>query len=147
MIHHPMTSHLLVALQFASIGVGLFPFHTPSGSLVWLWVAALGGALGVYTLMHNRLGNFAVYPEPLEDAHLITSGPYRWVRHPMYSSLVLAMIGFAMFNGGLANQLSLLTLLLAVMGKMHREETYLRTKFSRYEDYARERKRLVPGVF
>lgn len=142
-----LNSHLLVGLQFASIGVGLVPFSAPSGTQLWWIASALGVLVGLYTLLHNRLGNFGVYPEPLGHAELITSGPYRWVRHPMYLSLLLFMLGIAMYNGGLLNQLSLLTLLAAVLGKMQIEEAYLRERFDSYAQYSAVSKRLLPYLY
>ena len=140
-------SHLLVLLQLLSIGMGLVPYAGLQGSAWWLGSAALGVAVGLYTLLHNRVGNFGIYPEPLSRARLVTSGPYRWVRHPMYLSLLLFMLGIAMFNGGLLNELSLITLLLAVLGKMHLEERYLHRHFDAYGDYAGNRKRLIPFLY
>jgi protein-S-isoprenylcysteine O-methyltransferase Ste14 len=141
------SSHLLVLVQLLSIGMGLTPYAGRQGSAWWLGAAALGVAVGLYTLLHNRLGNFDIYPEPLDRARLVTSGPYRWVRHPMYLSLLLFMLGAAMFNGGLLNELSLLTLLLAVLGKMHKEERYLHLHFDDYGDYAGSARRLIPFLY
>lgn len=140
-------SHLLVALQFASITMGLIPYAGQQGSPWWLAASALGTLVGLYTLLHNRPGNFGVYPEPREQAQLVTSGPYRWVRHPMYLSVLLFMLGIAMYNGGLLNQLSLLTLLAAILGKMHREERLLQQRFDGYQDYACHCKRLIPFIY
>lgn len=143
----PTSSHLLVALQFGSIALGLIPFGNPQASSTWLLLAAAGVAVGLYTLLHNRLGNFGVYPEPVDNAQLITSGPYQWVRHPMYLSVLLFMLGLAFFNNGLINQLSLIGLLIALIGKMNKEEAYLREQFSNYGDYCGRSKRLIPYLY
>lgn len=140
-------SHGLVTLQFVSIAIGVFPYSSPQGSFWWLTASSLGVFIGLYTLRHNRLGNFAVYPEPLLHSELITSGPYRWIRHPMYLSLLLFMLGIAMYNGGLFNHLSLLTLCIAIFGKMHKEESYLRSHFDGYDNYRLKNKRLIPFIY
>lgn len=143
----PLSSHFLVGLQFASIAVGLIPFGGQTGSTAWLAISALGIGVGIYTLLHNRLGNFGVYPEPLGHAELVTTGPYQWVRHPMYSSLLLFMLGAAMFNGHLLNQLALIPLTFAILGKMEKEEAYLREHFDGYGEYCCTNKRLVPFIY
>jgi len=143
----PVSSHALVGLQFLAIGMGLLPYAGQQGSTWWLAASAAGIGVGLYTLLHNRLGNFAVYPEPLDRAALVTSGPYRWVRHPMYLAVLLFMLGIAMYNGGLLNQLSLGLLLIAVLGKMRKEERYLHTRFGDYGDYCANCKRLIPFIY
>ena len=86
-------SRLLVGMQFTAIGLGLFPWLGSEAQLIWAVPGVLGVLVGIYTLAHNRLGNFGVFPELVNGARLITSGPYRWVRHPMYLSLLLFMLG------------------------------------------------------
>jgi len=143
----PPSSHALVGLQFLSIGVGVLPYAGQSGAAWWLGISLVGILIGLYTLLHNRIGNFGPYPEPLERASLVVTGPYRWVRHPMYLSVILFMLGIAMYNGGLLNQLALITLLIAIFGKIYREERYLRERFGDYDAYCGNCKRLIPFIF
>lgn len=141
-----LSSHLLVTLQFSAIALGLFPIDS-QGQLAWLSISAAGVLVGIYTLLHNRLGNFGVYPEPLEHAQLVTTGPYAWVRHPMYLSLLLFMAGVVLYHGSLANLLALPLLLVAIIGKMNSEERYLRKHFEGYSDYCRNSNRLIPYIY
>ena len=144
-MHKSLASHLLVSLQFITIGIGLVPWAgSPQGSPAWLWLSVPGSLIAVYTLTHNRLGNFAIYPEPLTQARLVTSGPYRRVRHPMYLALFLLMSGIAAWNGTWYNLASLPVLLIAIFGKMQREERYLRERFA---DYCHRCKRLIPFIY
>lgn len=122
-------------------------FEQPDGQLGWLAISACGLIVGAYTVAHNKLGNFGIYPEPLPNARLITSGPYHWVRHPMYTSLLLLMLGIALYRNSWPNYLGILMLLAALFGKMQREEAYLCTKFEAYADYIKRTHRLFPGVY
>jgi protein-S-isoprenylcysteine O-methyltransferase Ste14 len=143
-----LLSHLLVGLQFTAIAIVAWPFETtPAERLIWLWISAAGLLIGVYTLTHNRLGNFDIYPEPLPDACLVTSGPYRWVRHPMYTSLLLMMIGIALYYHAWPNYLGLALLGLAIYGKIHREERHLHSRFEDYSDYVKRTHRLIPRLY
>jgi len=147
MTHHPLASHFFVLLQFSSIGVGFYPFADTQNPIAWLAITGLGVLVGIYTLMHNKLGNFAIYPEILDNANFIVTGPYQWVRHPMYLSVMLFMLGMVIYNNHWINTLSLITLSLAILGKMHKEELYLQTHFSNYADYMRSHKRLIPLIY
>ena len=144
----PVDSHLLVGLQSSAMVVIVWPFLAqPDDRLQWLAFSALGVIVGLYTLAHNKLGNFGIYPEPIPDACLITTGPYRWVRHPMYTSLLLFMLGIALYRHAWPNYLGLALLSLAILGKIHREETHLHRRFADYAAYVRRTRRLIPRIF
>jgi protein-S-isoprenylcysteine O-methyltransferase Ste14 len=143
-----LLSHLLVALQFTAIVVIAWPFAAqPAGQLPWLAISGLGVLVGVYTLAHNRLGNFGVYPEPVPDACLVTTGPYRWIRHPMYASLLLFMLGIALYRHAWPNYIGMGMLAAAIYGKMHSEEKHLHSKFADYADYVKRTHRLLPKIY
>ena len=56
-------------------------------------------ALAAWTLAHNRPGNFNIRPAPKAQGHLVTTGPYRWIRHPMYTSVLLGAAALAWTSG------------------------------------------------
>ncbi|MCB1724425.1 MAG: isoprenylcysteine carboxylmethyltransferase family protein [Chromatiaceae bacterium] len=141
-------SHVLVALQFSAIVIVAWPFVAQVADRAqWLGLSALGVIVGLYTLAHNKLGNFGIYPEPIPDACLITTGPYRWVRHPMYTSLLLFMLGIALYRDAWPNYIGFGLLCAAVFGKMQREEVHLHAKFADYSDYVQRTHRLLPRIY
>ena len=103
----------------------------------------LGNVLALLVL--NRLGkSFSVMAEARK---LVTQGPYRIVRHPLYLTEGIAIIG--LFLPYLSIQAAVLfSLLVAVqLIRMHYEETVLRATFPEYADYARRTRRVIPGVW
>ena len=141
-------SHLLVGLQFTAIVIIAWRFlPQPDDRLQWLAISALGVIVGLYTLAHNKLGNFGIYPEPIPDACLITTGPYQWIRHPMYTSLLLFMLGIALYRHAWPNYIGMALLTLAIFGKMHREEAHLHSKFADYSAYVKRTHRLIPRIY
>ena len=141
------TSHLLVAGQLGCVALCCYPINWQNvGSPWWLSLCTAGALLGVVVLFFNRPGNFSIYPEIREGASLITVGPYRWVRHPMYTALMLMMIGVAGYNGRAANYTAASVLVVIVVTKALREEILLPQVFPEYPAYALSTKRFIPRV-
>ena len=96
------------------------------------------------------LGRFFTVDVTIEKDHeLVERGPFRVVRHPSYTGVLLAFVGFALT---LRNWAALLVVLVPIFAafirRMNVEEDALsRAIGSRYADYMRRTKRLVPFVY
>jgi len=145
---HAVFSRFLVALQLAGIACCCFPVGLiNSGSAYWLIACLAGAALGILTLCYNKIGNFSVYPEVKKHATLITSGPYRSIRHPMYSSLIIMMVGIAFYNFHWLNAIGVVMVIYAVINKANIEEKLLLMKFDHYINYQQETHRFIPKIY
>jgi protein-S-isoprenylcysteine O-methyltransferase Ste14 len=79
---------------------------------------------------------------------LITTGPYRWVRHPIYSGMGLALVGTALASGTLSGFLGLALILFAFLVRVRQEEALMRETFPvEYPQYSSHTARLIPGVY
>jgi protein-S-isoprenylcysteine O-methyltransferase Ste14 len=79
---------------------------------------------------------------------LMTRGPYRFVRHPRYLSILLLTLGFALAFASIVGWALVFIVLAAVLHRIAREEVHLRDVFgAAYEAYARRTARLVPLLF
>ena len=124
-----------------------------SGSAGWLIVRVLGVGLSIYSLgmllwSVRTLGPFgAPGPAVFRDHELITSGPYRLVRHPGYSAIQAIVLGAAL---GTLNWFILALWPVAVVAtylNSRAEERLLREKFgTAYEEYAQQKSRFIPMV-
>lgn len=84
----------------------------------------------------------------VKEGHtLIRSGPYRLVRHPIYSGLVLALIGTALVIGTACGFVATVLILVGFVVKLQVEEDRMRETFPDYADYCRRTARLIPGVY
>ncbi len=143
-----LRSHILVTLQLLGVAISCFPVGMVNrGSHAWLILCILGGGFGIYTLLHNKIGNFSVYPELRPQATLITSGPYRFVRHPMYVALTVMMLGIALYNGHWLNVLGCLLVMVVVFAKARIEEQHLLREFANYSNYADNTSRFIPKIY
>lgn len=103
--------------------------------------------VGIWTLIHNRIGNFNVNPAPKSEGQLVTSGPYRHVRHPMYSAVLLvAAAAIFIYNAEISKIVCWLALLLVLWLKTLLEEQALRHKFIDYSNYAKRAGRFIPRL-
>ena len=140
-------SVVLISLQFALICLIVWPFGAQRfGSIFWIGIIA-SIALGVYTLLHNRLGNFNIRPEPKATTQLITSGPYRFIRHPMYSALLIAAAAFVVAESNGFKLGLWISLGLVLSAKARFEEQLMSEKFLDYPAYRARSKRFVPHIF
>lgn len=80
-----------------------------------------------------------------EDHALIRSGPYALVRHPIYSGLMLAIIGSAIARGDIAAALAIVAVLYAVLRRVQIEESWMSETFGPdYADYKASTPALIP---
>lgn len=107
-------------------------------------VLIIGGSVGA-VIVASRLGRaFSVLPQARS---LVTEGPYRFVRHPLYVAEQVATFGIMwQFQQPWALMVALLSLA-AQFPRMHYEEQILAQTFPSYRAYAERTARLIPGVY
>lgn len=111
------------------------------------WVLLLAIALAVWTLAHNRLGNFNIHPSPKAQGMLVTSGPYRLIRHPMYSAVLLVAVALIFLLGDpVVAWLVWGALAVVLWLKASLEERWLSERYPTYADYCTKSKRFVPWL-
>lgn len=117
-----------------------------TGFARWLGLplAAGGVGLGLWSLHH--LGrNVTPTAVPRPDASLVTSGPYRRVRHPLYSSMLLTIPGLALMSANLLVLGGGIATFCVLMYRLRREEEALDSKFGpAYDAYRRKAGAILP---
>ncbi|HTU51330.1 MAG TPA: isoprenylcysteine carboxylmethyltransferase family protein, partial [Acidobacteriaceae bacterium] len=78
---------------------------------------------------------------------LMTSGPYAYVRHPIYSGLLLTVLGTAIVFGEARCFLAFVLMLTGFWIKFHAEENFMEEEFGQqYSNYKQRVKALIPHV-
>ncbi len=117
------------------------------------WVETLGIAITAAGLLftiwaRTYLGRNWSGTVTVKVGHqLIRSGPYRWVRHPIYSGLILATIGTAIVRGQVRGIVAVVLLWIGFVMKSRIEERVMAATFgSEYEEYSRTTGAIVPRL-
>lgn len=142
-----MKGWLFVLAQFALLLALLFTGPWLASAPAWLIVEATGVGIGLWAVFAMRRSPLNLAPNVRAGARLVTDGPYQWIRHPMYTALLLAtgaLVGAAFSWARLVLWLGLLAVL---VGKLRYEESLLAAHFPAYEHYQQQTKRLVPFLF
>lgn len=142
-----VAGRILVAVQFALIGWLIWPLTPQVWSPSAQVLLACAVALGLWTLFHNRLGNFNIRPEPKARGKLVTGGPYRYMRNPMYSAVLLFAAAEVVAYSDPWKIVCWFVLALVLLAKALLEERYLSALFPGYRAYAKRVRRFIPGVF
>ena len=107
-----------------------------------------GYAWASYALIENRFFSGMVRIQTDRGHHVVSSGPYRWVRHPGYAGALISFWATPFFLDSLWAFLPVVLVTVALVIRTHLEDKTLQNELDGYRDYARQvRYRLLPGVW
>lgn len=116
------------------------------GHIIGSLLLIIGGFLAMAGML--ELGkNLTAVPYPKEQATLVETGPYRIVRHPIYSGLIIVALGWAFWVHGWLTFGYVLILFVFFDVKSRREEQWLKEKFSAYGAYQKRVRKLIPFIY
>lgn len=140
-----------VAIQFILFAAFVFPiadyrFIVPE----FLWFSALficiSGLIICLIAVLQLNTNLSPFPSPKTKSSLISNGLYGIVRHPIYSGIILAALGYGVFSGSVWRIGIGCALWLLFIFKSKFEEQLLAEKFPEYHNYKKKTWRLFPGI-
>ena len=134
---------VLIAALVLAAALALPDRGAPAGA----WLLGAGGiALGLWAVSCNRIGNFNIRPAPRPGGRLVDRGPYRWIRHPMYTAVIACGVACAIVIGALRGWLGVAALVLVLVVKAAVEERGMLRAHPGYRAYRARTKRFLPGV-
>ena len=141
----------LVLLQF-SLVFGLIFITSPlnaitSGNLGTLIPMAISVIVALAALQANQFGNFNIHPSPKQNGRLIVHGIYQYIRHPMYTAVMLFGLACMLASPSLESFLILFALCLVLVRKSRLEETWLKQKYPSYSDYLSKTRGFLPWFY
>jgi protein-S-isoprenylcysteine O-methyltransferase Ste14 len=134
-----MLAVIMLALRFRGNEHKLVMF-VPGAVLLGL--SAIVGLLGGIGLGRG----LTPFPKPASDTRLVQNGIYTVIRHPLYTSVMAAALGWALVWQSWPALLAGLALIPFLDLKSRREERWLRKQFPEYSEYAKRVCRFIPWV-
>jgi protein-S-isoprenylcysteine O-methyltransferase Ste14 len=116
--------------------------------LIALALALIGFAFGSWALMENRFFSGVVRIQVERDHHVVTTGPYRWVRHPGYAGALLNYWMVPFFLDSLWTLIPVFAMTIVLIVRTSLEDRTLQAELSGYREYTQTtRFRLLPGIW
>ena len=123
------------------------PFSMPVKLLALAGILA-GYALGSYALVENRFFSGMVRIQTERGHQVVSSGPYRWIRHPGYAGALVTYLATPFFLDSIWALLPAVFLTVMLVIRAALEDRTLQEELAGYREYAgRVRFRLLPGVW
>jgi len=144
---HSSVSIFLVTAQalcgvFLLLPVGV-RVHVPLA----LMLAGVAAVLAISILIVNPPSNISPFVEPKKQGRMIVAGPYRWIRHPMYTAVLLFTLACLLVWFTPAKLIAYTVLILVLWKKMNIEESLLAKRWPEYAEYMQRSRRLIPFLY
>lgn len=140
-------SLVLIFLQFVCFAYFIFIENLLVNNTL-IAIQIIGFILSIWAIFVMRIGNFNVQPEVKINAIFITNGPYKLIRNPMYSGLLLFFSANIIADFSFFSLAVFMILMLVFLTKISMEERFLSQKFGlQYEKYKKRTYRLVPFIY
>ncbi len=121
--------------------------HVPPAAVVAGNLLVLLGWLGIFVVFRENSFSSARI-ELAADQRVISTGPYAWVRHPMYAMALLMLLGMPIALGSWWGVLIVVAIVPALVWRLIDEERFLARNLPGYSEYRdRVRYRLLPGIW
>lgn len=138
---------MLLVFQFLASAVLVLTTHVHAHSALTLGLSVGGMLLHLWAIRALKLHRLTPRFVVRTGTGLVTNGPYRWVRHPMYTALAVFTLGFVTTPFRWWKPIVWFSLLLVLHRKALLEEAALRSCCESYDRYKKTTRRFVPFVY
>ncbi|MDG1901586.1 MAG: isoprenylcysteine carboxylmethyltransferase family protein [Bacteroidales bacterium] len=139
--------YFLVVIQFASLIIIALTAPIVSSTVLGLFIECAGILVGIHAIYTMKITNMNITPMVKDGAHLVTSGIYKFVRHPMYLGLIMLVIPLIVSYLTWFRGIIFIVLIATLFAKIRYEEDVLIDSFPEYLEYRKKSWRLIPYVY
>ena len=139
-------SLIYVLLQFAATSYLIFTGSIIPANIFFLLAEIIFVSAGIISMKYHGF-RFNILPDPGKNQMLITSGPYKYVRHPMYTSVIFITLIWILNEFSVIRLIVWIILVAVLHFKSEYEEKLLCEHFDEYRNYKLQTYKLIPYVF
>lgn len=133
---------LLILVPNSGLNTGVFSTFLVGLSLISMFLGFVILALSAIALGKS----LTAHPIPGKNAVLVTDGLYKFVKHPIYSGLILASFGLTIAGGFFPHVIFFVALVLLLNYKASFEEKLLASTYAGYAEYSKKTGRFIPRL-
>ena len=133
---------LLILVPSSGLNTGVFSTFLVTVSLTSMFLGIV--LLGLSALALGK--SLTAHPMPTKNAVLVTDGLYRFVKHPIYSGLILLSFGLTIAGGFFPHTIFFIALVLLLNYKASFEEKLLASTYAGYAEYSKKTGRFIPRL-
>jgi len=135
---------IYVVIQFSCIIYLIFNIQPNQLDLLEYLLLSLAVIIGSTAVLNMKLNNLNIIPTLKNNHQLRTHGIYKFIRHPMYTSVLLTCLALVLSNPHWIAQLVMIVLLINLILKSNFEEKLLLKRFKGYAKYRQKTGRFLP---
>ena len=136
-----------VTLQLTALGIFIYVSHWRTHNILLDFLLGAGIFLGIWAIFAADPRKVNVRPRPHPRGELVTTGPFRLIRHPMYTAQLLVTLAWAINEMSQCLWLLWVFYVAVIVVKLQYEEGHLQKQFPDYQAYRKKTKRLIPFIF
>ena len=146
-----MKDRIFVSLQIIlffvfTLNINLGRFKIAGIIMVICFIFAFIGILLIIISIIQLRHSISPFPAPLKNASLITSGLFHYIRHPIYSGIILLFLSIGVYYGSVYKILIFILILGVLCLKSVHEEKLLQERFPEYQLYKNKTGRFFPKI-
>ena len=112
---------------------------------IFIVVSILGIGIVLFSMLQLNI-HLSPFPSPKKGSKLIQNGLYKYVRHPIYTGILITLFGYGLYTSSSYRLIISLTLLVLFYFKSRYEEARLQRNFSDYKSYQENTGRFFPKI-
>ena len=138
----------IIAFAVTIAGLLFLVYHNSiiSNNIIAITIQILSVLLMIWARVVFGIKSFHA-PANTYKEKLVTNGPYKWLRHPIYAAVIYFFLASIIAYPNIKTIIAVLSIIISTIVRMLLEEKTLSENFEAYDAYYKQTKRFIPFVF